>query len=347
MIEIKKTDVKKILLIKLRGIGDVVSSTVSFENLKENFPNAQIDFLTEKPSYDFLNNINFINEVILFNRKSTWARFKQLFEIRKKKYDLVFDFFSNPATALVTFFSGAKYKAGYPYKGRTYAYNIFGPEERDKYQASELHLMFLEKIGLEVKTNNLHFGIDKESELFAAEYFKTKFLDKDFVIGISPSGGWESKKCEPIKFAEIADNCVYKYNARILILWGPGDKKEALEIQKLMKNKSYFAPDSSVLQMASMLSKCSIVIANDSGPMHISTAVGTPVLSLHGPTNPRLQGPYGDKHEWLRLEELDCIECNLLVCPKEHECFMDLPIERVMEKVDNLILKNNIAVKID
>lgn len=344
MINIERDKVKKILLIKLRGIGDVVLSTTTFENLRNNFPNAEIDFLTEKPSYDFLNNLHFINKVILFNRISTWARFKQLFEIRSKKYDLILDFFSNPATALVTFFSGAKYKAGYPYKGRTYAYNIFGPEERDKYHAGELHLKFLEKIGLEVTSNNLHFGINKSSQKFAEDYFNNTFDKNDLVCGISPSGGWESKKCDPIKFAEIADECVNRFNAKILILWGPGDKKEAVEIKSLMKHESVFAPDSTIIQMAALLKKCSFVIANDSGPMHISTAVGTPVLSLHGPTNPRLQGPYGDKHEWLRLDELDCIECNLLTCPRNHECFMDLDVNIVMRKVQLLLQKNSIVV---
>ena len=347
MIDIDKSKVKKILLIKLRGIGDVVLSTVTFENLIKEFPNAKIDYLTENPSFEFLNNLDFINDVVLFNRKSTWARFKQLFEIRSKKYDLVFDFFSNPATALVTYFSGAKYRCGYPYKGRTYAYNIFGPEERDKYHAAELHLKFLNKIGLQVNSNNLHFGIDQSSLEFAEIYFSNNFSNNDLVIGISPSGGWESKKCDPIKFAEIADECVKRYNSKILILWGPGDKNEAIKIKEMMKSIAIFAPDSTVMQMAALLKKCSFVIANDSGPMHISTAVGTPVLSLHGPTNPKLQGPYGEKHEWLRLDELDCIECNLLECPKHHECFLNLPIERVISKLDILLNKNKITDKVD
>jgi len=94
--------------------------------------------------------------------------------------------------------------------------------------------------------------------------------------------------------------------------------------------------------MGALISGCNILIANDSGPMHISAAIGTPTLSINGPTNPRLQGPYGSKHEWIRLDELECIECNLLECPRNHECFKDLPDEKIIEKVDLLIKKNNI-----
>lgn len=343
MIELNKKHIKKILIIKLRGIGDVVLSTVTFENLKQSFPNAQIDFLTEKASYDFLNNLDFINEVILFNRNNTWERFKQLFQIRNKKYDLVIDFFSNPATALVTFFSGAKYKAGYPYKGRIYAYNIFGPPERNKYHAAELHLKLLENIGINIISNNLHFGIDNNSSNYAKEYFKNNFDDSKLVIGISPSGGWNSKKCDPDKFVEIADYLSVKFNSQILIIWGPGDKSDAELIFNNMKQKAIMAPNTTIIQMAALISNCDILIANDSGPMHISTALETPTLSLHGPTDPKLQGPYSDKHEWINDDKLDCIICNLLECNRNHECFYNLKNEDILKKVRILIQKNKIV----
>ena len=85
------------------------------------------------------------------------------------------------------------------------------------------------------------------------------------------------------------------------------------------------------------------VIANDSGPMHISVALGKPTLALHGPTNPYLQGPLGEKHEWVRNEELDCIECNLLECPRKHECFTELPVNDVLKKFESLIRKNSLS----
>ncbi|MGE5399134.1 MAG: glycosyltransferase family 9 protein [Ignavibacteriales bacterium] len=340
--EIEKNKVRKILCIKLRGIGDVILSTVVFNNLLKDFPEAKIDYLTEAPSKAALEKLPFLNEILILDKKSSFSSIATILAIRKRNYDLVLDFYSNPRTALITFFSGARYRAGFPYKGREFAYNLNGPKERDKFHAAELHLEFLRQIKLSADCTDLHFSLAEEDINFARKFFRENFRENEFVVGISPSGGWPSKKCDPVKLAEIGDAVAKKYSARILMLWGPGDKAEALETVKLMNSKVIMAPPSDIREMGALLSVCSMVIANDSGPMHIATAVKTPVLSLHGPTNPRLQGPYGNMHEWVRLDELDCIECNLLECPRNHECFLDLPIERIMQKVQTLISKNNL-----
>lgn len=343
MLPINNHGIKKILIIKLRGIGDVILSTVILDSLKDAFPNAQIDFLTEKPGVSILKELPHINEVIVFNRKSTIERTLQLYKIRSKRYDFVIDLFSNPATALITFFSGAKYRAGFPYRGRKYAYNILGPAERDKFHAADLHLELIKSAGLKIYSKNLYIGLTNKDYSFAGNFFTGKGFDNYFVVGIIPGGGWPSKKCDPEKFAEIADKLVEEFSARILILWGPGDLEDAKSIQEQMGNTSVLAPDTTLREMGALISKCDMVVANDSGPMHLAVAVGTPVLSLHGPTDPKLQGPYGEKHEWIRLEELDCIGCNLLNCPKNHECFLNLPVSAVIDKVKLLIHKNNIT----
>ncbi len=339
---IDKNSVEKILLIKLRGIGDVVLSTVIFDSLKKKFPNAAIDFLTEKPGSEALKNMSLLNETIIFNRKSTWQRLKLFPFIRSKKYDLVIDLFSNPATAQITFFSGAKYRIGFPYKGRKYAYNFYGPCERSKYHAAQLHLELLKNIGIPIANKNLHFQIEKHSKIFADSWFAN--LEKKLNVGIIPGGGWASKRCDPIKFAEIADAIADKYSTNIILIWGPEDKPEAEEIKAAMKNKSFLAPPTSIAQMAAVINNCDAVIANDSGPMHISTAVGTPTLSIHGPTNPKLQGPFGNKHEFVINDKLDCIVCNLLECPLNHECFLELPADSVMSHFSKLLDKNNISL---
>lgn len=341
---IAKDEISKILVIKLRGIGDVVLSTIVLENLKHNFPKAQIDFLCEAPSKPGLEGLSQLNNIYLLPRQLL-KRAYLYWTIRKQNYDLVVDLFSNPTTAQITALSGAKYRAGFPYPGRKWAYNLFGPLERDRYHSAVLHLEFLKKIDLEIISENLYFYVSKNDNLFVDNWLTQKaLLDKSF-FGISPSGGWSSKKCEPEKFVEIAESIYQKYKLPALVLWGPEDFKDASIIHEKLGNKSYIAPITNIRQMAGFISKCLFMIANDSGPMHISTAIGTPVLSIHGPTNPLHQGPFGSKHEWINLSELDCIMCNLLECPKNQECFKDLPINRIMEKVDKLITKNKLLPK--
>lgn len=341
---IDKTEIKRILIIKLRGIGDVILSTIVLKNLKSQFPSAVIDYLTEKPSRDALSNIPEVNDILLYNRKSAVQKIKQILEIRRRGYDLVFDFFSNPSTAQITFLSGAKYRVGFPYRGRKYAYNLFGPADRDKYHAADLHLKTLENIGIASEQKELLFSIPVEENKFADSFISASNLTGKYIVGLCPSGGWQSKKCMPYKFAQFAELINKNYNVEFLILWGPGDYNDAVEIQKALNFKTTLAPQTSIKQMASLIAKCSVLIANDSGPMHMSAAIGTPTIALFGPTNPFLQGPYGAKHETARLDELECINCDLTECPKKRECFSEMPPELILNKFENIIAKNKIPI---
>lgn len=337
-----KEKINKILLIKLRGIGDVVCSTIVLDNLRVDFPNAQIDYLTEKPSSFGLLGLKQLNRVLIFDRKSLSERLKLAWKIRKTKYDLVIDFFCNPSSAQITFFSGAEYRIGFPLRGRKYAYNFFGPKERSKWHNAILHLKVLEKFNLTSNLEKLHYFLSEESKSFANKYFSKTFVENDFVVGVCPTGSWASKKCDAEKLAEISELVIQKYNAKILILWGKSDEQDGEKLRGLLKEKSIYAPPTSIQEMSALIAKCKFLIANDSGPMHISTAIGTPVLSIHGPTAPQLQGPFGEMHEWINLAELDCIVCNLLECNRKHECFLNLPNERIMSKIDFLVKKNNL-----
>ncbi|PKL81712.1 MAG: hypothetical protein CVV24_13880 [Ignavibacteriae bacterium HGW-Ignavibacteriae-3] len=197
-------------------------------------------------------------------------------------------------------------------------------------------------IGINHSYKALYYYISPAALSVAEKYLRDSYIKNNFVIGICPTGGWASKKCDPEKFVEIANALIEKFNAKIIILWGKSDEEDALKIHHMLGDKSILAPSTTIQELAAMISRCRILVANDSGPMHMAAALGTPVLGLFGPTSPYMQGPFGDKNEWIRLDELECIECNLLDCPKNHECFRDLKVDKVMDKVSILISKNNL-----
>ncbi len=330
------SSVQRILIIKLKGIGDVILSTIVLDDLRARFPNARIDFLTEPPSRVVLEPLKQINRVVILDKKKTFSALTTILKVRFAQYDLVIDFYANPRTALITFLSGAPLRAGFPYRGRSYAYNIKGPEERATMHSAALHRHFLNVIGIPAYSNRLYAGITDEAKVFAKQYFaEKKLIDKNVLI-VSPSGGWESKKCDPDIFAKFAAAISNKHHLVPLIVWGPGDKSDAEQIHQLLTD-SLLAPATTISEMAALVELSKAVIANDSGPMHISAAIGTPTLSIHGPTDPKLQGPFGAQHSTIRLDELECIGCNLLNCPKKHECFTQLPVERVVKEFDAMI----------
>lgn len=327
--------IKKILLIKPRGIGDIVLSTIVLENLRNHFPVARIDYLTENFAKYALKNNPLINKVLGFSKKDFLL--KVVSTIRKEKYDLVIDLWSNPRSAQFTFLSGAKYRVGFAYRGRKYAYNVLGTTEKGDHHSAEHNLELLKPLGVNIISKRTHYYLGDIENLFAEEFFTNNLLKNNFVLGVIPSGGWDSKRCDKRKWVEICLAAIEKYKCKILVIWGPGDEGDAEFIKENLHNSCTLAPKSTLEQMAVLIAKCNLIIANDSGPMHISAALGVPTLGIFGPTNPKAHKPYSKNSDYVIKEDLHCIICNKLVCPYEHECMTQLDVSLVLQKVDSLI----------
>jgi ADP-heptose:LPS heptosyltransferase len=104
-----------------------------------------------------------------------------------------------------------------------------------------------------------------------------------------------------------------------------------------MKSEAAIPPPTSLGELAALLKRMTLVVSNDSGPMHLAAAVGTPVLGIFGPTNPLLQGPYGQGHAVVRNEAVPCLGCNLTACPIGHPCMLELDVETVVGAAGTLI----------
>lgn len=336
---INPSEIKKILCIKPRGIGDIVLSTIILENLINHFPLAKIDYLTERFAKPALKYNPFINKI--HSMQSKEFSLKVAIRLRKEKYDVVIDLWSNPRSAQITFFSGAKYRVGYAYRGRKYAYNILGTSGKGEVHSAEHNLELLKPLGVKIISKNIHYYIDEIDKLFADEYFLSNNLSDKSVLGIVPSGGWDSKRCDKKKWVEICLKAIETFNCKILVLWGPGDENDANFIKENLGDECLLAPKSSLNQMAALISKCKMIIANDSGPMHIAAALKIPTLGIFGPTNPKAHRPYSPNSDYVIKEDLFCIICNKLVCPYKHECMTELDVSLVIKKLKALLNEKN------
>jgi len=336
MSKIKRELIKKILCIKPRGIGDIILSTIVLENLKAAFPRSEIHYLTEEFAKRTFENNPFVSKILTFNKKDFILSIIR--KVRKEKYDLVFDFWSNPKTAQVTFFSGAKYRVGYEKRGRKYAYNFIGKAGTMGEHAAEDNLVLLNALNIPIISKRIIYQTTKAEKTFAENYLNEIIPQrKELLVGIIPSGGWESKRCDPVKWIEICNEIQKKYQSHFLILWGPGDEKDAKSISEGLNRTPLMAPNSSFGELSGLIEKCDLIIANDSGPMHVSAALGKPTLGIFGPTDPQAHRPYSEISSYVIHSELHCIKCTKLVCPYNHECMLELPIEKVMIEVDKLM----------
>ncbi len=334
--------IRKILVIKLRAVGDVLLSTIVTKNLRLAFPEASIDYLTEPPSRELLETNPFLDSTLVYDR-TTMSGAGLIRMVRDGGYDLVIDLFGNPRTALVTRLSGARYRAGFSFRGRRYAYNILVEPRGATVHNTQFNLDAIQAIGVEIQDRNIYFQYSPKDEEFARAYVRRSGIGNRLRVGMCTGGGWYTKRWALDRFAALADILIERLDAAIILLWGPGQLTDVENIRLQMKGAPFIPPGSTLLQLGALLKQCSIVIGNDSGPMHIAAAVGTPVLGIYGPTNPVLQGPYGDRHVIVRREGLDCLGCNLVSCPIGHPCMNELSVETVLDGVLRLLNKNDIA----
>ena len=334
--------IRNILVIKLRAIGDVLLSTVVLESLRSAFPDAKLDFLTERQSQEVVEGNPALSSVIIFDAKNENAT-GLILKVRRQQYDLVIDLFGNPRSALITLLSGARYRVGYRFGWRKYCYNVVTEPRGDRVHNVDFNLDALRRIGIPITGTRLRFPITPAADRFAKDFFEGEQIADKFVIALNPGGGWLTKRWRDRHFARLGDMLVEKLGARILVVWGPGGARMAGEIRNLMRHPATLIPPCNLKQLASILSRCGMLVTNDTGPMHIAAAVGTPVVAIFGPTNPLLQGPVGAPNEVIENQNLLCLGCNFTRCPIGNPCMEELPAEEVFAGVQRLVSRNSLA----
>jgi ADP-heptose:LPS heptosyltransferase len=332
----------RILIVKLRAIGDVILSTVVTKNLRLAFPGAQIHYLTESASAEVLKGNPFVDDVLVYDRAAMSGP-GLIRAVRRGRYDLVLDLFGNPRTALLTWLSGARRRVGFRFRGRAYAYNVLAEPRGDSVHNTQFNLDALSALGVPIQDRHIYFSFDDADARYVDSFWPPAFGGGSLVVGINSGGGWYTKRWGLDRFAGLADRLSEELGARIVLLWGPGQLPDAEEIRRRMVRDAFIPPATTLRQLGALIKRCSILVSNDSGPMHIGSAVGTPVLGIFGPTDPRLQGPYGENHLVVRNEGLDCLGCNLTACPIGHPCMLGLSVEPVLQAVRQLITRNGIA----
>ncbi|NWG27018.1 MAG: glycosyltransferase family 9 protein [Ignavibacteriaceae bacterium] len=186
MSKIEREEIKKILCIKPRGIGDIILSTIVLENIKAAFPHSEIHYLTEEFAKRAVENNPFVSKILTFNKKDFVLSIIR--KVRTENYDLIFDFWSNPKTAQVTFFSGAKYRVGFEKQGRKYAYNFSGKNGTMGEHAAEDNLVLLKAFEIPIISKRIIYQTTEEEKQFATNFLNDLDTDK-LLIGIIPSGG--------------------------------------------------------------------------------------------------------------------------------------------------------------
>ena len=334
--------VKKILIIKPGAIGDVVLATPVIENLRHNFPDAVINFLTQSYCGDAVEDNPFLDRVLTYDIAKGDSSVCLIKNIHNQKYDLILDLFGNPRTAIIVFNSDAKYRVGYRFGWRKFAYNIKVTPRSSEVHNVDFNLDSLRKLGLEIISRKPRIELNRVHREFAGKFFAEHNLKKEETAGINPCGTWETKVWPAEKFITLGRKL--SGNFRILIFWGYGrEKAEAERIRDAIGERALIIPEVNLKYMGALLENCRVFVTNDTGPMHIAWALGVNTAGIFGPTNSHLQGPLSENSLVLKNQNLPCLGCNLteiVKCPNQHKCMQELDADEVYSDILNFLSLN-------
>jgi heptosyltransferase-2 len=156
-------------------------------------------------------------------------------------------------------------------------------------------------------------------------------------IGLSPGAAFGPAKRWPLsRFAAVGDRLARTTGAQVAVLGAPGERPFAEGVAGAMSHPArVLAGETTLADLVGVLARLRVLVTNDSGPMHVASALGTPVAAVFGPTDPSETAPVGPAR--LLSEPVHCAPCGLRACPIDHRCMTRVAAERVAEAAEELI----------
>jgi lipopolysaccharide heptosyltransferase II len=329
--------INKILLIRLRRIGDVIMTTPAVSVLRKNFPETYISYVVEKPYSDLITGNPQINETLILPPHSNLKQFIQTIKkIRNKGYDTVIDFHGGPRAALITLFSGAALKIGYKIKYKHFIYHIKLPRDPESrpIHSVENHVNLVKTLG--IKTGAippLYIPPSRERETKKVKQIISQKKLLDFkIISIHVGAGNQFRSWNITNYVKLCDLFSKDPEIKIVLLGAKDDKDSIDTILNRTKSRPIsLAGELNLREVRDIISHSALFIGPDSGPMHIAASTRTPIVAFFGPTLPENFGPWRATHKIIQ-KNLDCRPCKQRVCVhKDFRCLQQITPEQVYE----------------
>jgi lipopolysaccharide heptosyltransferase II len=336
-----------ILLTRLRFIGDVVLTTPAVENVRRAYPNAHVAYLADRTALPLLAHNPHINELIGYDlsRPSLLEQARVGALLRKKKFDLVIDFFGNPRSALVCRLSGAQTRVGPERKGRGSLYTVQVRDDGVPKPAVDYHNATIAAAGIPVVTRTTHLYLTERERVDARRFLHPAAFGPDKprpMVALHVGASWPAKRWLPERFAQLADRMHEELGADVILIAGLKDQEAAETCRKSAKSNPLMIPPLPLRQTAAVIASCKAFVGNDAGPMHISAALGVPTVGIFGPGEENVWFPYDPAagHHALR-KDVPCHPCHLDFCNKAGaeymQCMTLLTTDEVFDVVRGIL----------
>ena len=330
-----KFDPKKILIILHGSIGDVIRALPLADSLRRGFPRAFLAWSVEPPSLPLLHENPAIDEIIVFDRPRGWKTFGRfLARIRAEHFDLVLDLQRHFKSGLISRWSGAGQRIGFgrgDSKELNWLYNNLHIDTYgEAFSKLEHYLRFADYLGVPRAPLEWNFHLTA-AEWNAVENHLSQV--RPFAV-LFVGARWESKRWFAGQIARCAEILSEDYRFDVVLLGGKEDRSLALEVAAEARvGITDLVGRTSLREAIGVIDRAQLAVGPDTGLMHIAAAVGTPVISLWGATNPQRTGPYGFSNLVIQ-GQAPCVPCNRRRCSIGRICMKSISAQQIADKIE-------------
>lgn len=338
--------VESILVVRLSSIGDLVHTLPAVAALRRRFPAARIDWVVESRHGAFLRGNPDVDSLIEVDTLSwrnrllaprTWSEIrKAVSRIRERRYDLVLDLQGTIKSSVSAFLARSDRRVGFTashLKERMAAllYTERVAPNGVRRHVIDRHLYLLRSLGIESDDRRFPIVVPEVLDTAAAGTLDELGLAQ-FVV-LNPGGSWVTKRWSPENFGHLAAAIEREWKLQSLVVWGPGEEEMARQVIASASDAARLAPKTTLLEMIPYMKRARLLVSGDTGPMHLASAYGVPIVGIFGPTDPERNGPFGaaDEVVW---KSVPCGPCYKHRCPGYgNVCLTEIEVEDVLGAV--------------
>jgi ADP-heptose:LPS heptosyltransferase len=306
----------KILLIKLRSIGDVVYNTAVYSPLKRRFPDAHLTVVVERPSYDLVCDHPDVDDVLCFEKGSLWEQIQFYSRLIRERYDVVIDMHEGTRGAVMCFLTCASIRIGNKFAKRSFLYNTkldfsdLKPKSPIDYQVA-----LIKKMGVHFDHVGPSIYISEPSRHRARGLLTENGIHNGYKYCVIHSG-------------------TKKYGVKVVLTCGPDEKTQVERVTKLVHSSEVVCIQTGLQELGAITQGASFVVCHNGGYMHLASAMGAPVIALFGVVHPDVWKPLGQRDQVV-YKNIECSPC--YDHTRKPECYEgDAECKRVIE-VDDIL----------
>jgi lipopolysaccharide heptosyltransferase II len=329
---------KKILFFKPGAIGDLLQTLPSLGALRRAFPEAQVTVVVSPGQELLIQETPIADHILVFDKTRLKKSFSEFIafgmKLRREQYNVFIDMQPSLRSMILRWLSGTR---------RTLVYR-----KQKKIRAGEPRLHAVENfmrtlapLAIREPIDHIELPVRREAAASIEQFLVRHGISQAqpiIALNCSVGAARPSRNWFPERFSQLADMLIREIGAVVILIGGREDRELVETVQSGMKERAVSAAGAlSLAETAALLAQCRCLVSSDTGPLHLATAVQTPVVGLYGSTDPRRTGPVGIKHRVLQ-KKLPCVPCEKKKCPlSTRDCMTAITTEEVLSTIKDII----------